>query len=129
PVLVDVADTGYGPDLEAVADALPAHAVIIVHLYGHAIAVEHLYSLCNEASAFLIEDGSHAHGARRAGRHVGTTGAVGCFSAGVVKNLSAYGDAGFIVTADKDIDAALRELRSQGQRGKNHHVRYGFNTR
>lgn len=129
PILVDVAATGHGPDLEAVAGALPARAVIVVHLYGHALAVDRLQALCDASRAFLVEDGSHAHGATRAGRHAGTTGAVGCFSAGIVKNLSAYGDAGFVLTRDRSVDATLRELRAQGQRGKNQHVRYGFNAR
>lgn len=129
PVLVDSAEDGFGPDLAVIADALPARAVIVVHLFGHALALDRLSALCDQAGAVLLEDCSHAHGATRDGHHVGTRGAVGCFSAGVVKNLSAYGDAGFILSRDAGIDAALRELRGQGQRGKNNHVRYGFNAR
>ena len=129
PVLVDIAENGLGPDADAIAEALPARAVMVVHLFGHPLALDRLGALCDQAQASLIEDCSHAHGATRNGRHVGTHGAVGCFSAGVVKNLSAYGDAGFILSRDASIDAALRELRGQGQRGKSNHVRYGFNAR
>ena len=129
PVLVDIEDEGYGPDLDAIAAALPARAVIVVHLYGHALALDRLQALCSASGTFLVEDGSHGHGATRCGRHVGTSGAIGCFSAGVVKNLSAYGDAGFVLTGDATVDALLRELRSQGQRSKSNHARYGFNAR
>jgi dTDP-4-amino-4,6-dideoxygalactose transaminase len=129
PVLVDLAESGYGPDFDAVSRALPARALMVVHLYGHALELDRLLALCSESDTFLIEDCSHAHGATRGGRHVGTTGAIGCFSAGIVKNLSAYGDAGFVLTSNLTIDATLRELRAQGQRGKNQHVRYGFNAR
>lgn len=129
PILVDVADDSHAPDLDAIARALPAAAVIVVHLYGHAFSLDQLHTLCDRSHTPLIEDASHAHGAKRRGRHVGTTGTMGCFSAGIVKNLSAYGDAGFILTRDAALDSTLRELRNQGQRGKNQHARYGLNAR
>jgi dTDP-4-amino-4,6-dideoxygalactose transaminase len=129
PILVDAAAEGFGPDLDAIAAALPARAVLVVHLFGHALALDAVHRLCIEGNASLVEDCSHAHGARRAGRHVGSTGAVGCFSAGVVKNLGAYGDAGFVITHDPATDTVIRQLRTQGQERKNEHVRYGYTSR
>lgn len=129
PVLVDIEANGFAPDVDAVAAALPARALIVVHLFGQTLALDRLTTLCEQTSTALIEDCSHAHGATRAGQHVGGAGVVGCFSAGIVKNLSAYGDAGFVLSRDSQLDATLRELRGQGQRGKNRHVRFGFNSR
>jgi hypothetical protein len=129
PVLVDVAEDGFAPDEEAVGAALPARAVMVVHLYGHAFDAPRLRRLCEPSGAALIEDASHAHGAALDGRKVGSFGAAGCFSAGVVKNLGAYGDAGFVTTAQAALAGAIRLRQRHGQRRKNEHVLYGHNSR
>jgi dTDP-4-amino-4,6-dideoxygalactose transaminase len=102
---------------------------MVVHLYGSPLPVAAVETLAERHNLVLIEDGSHAHGAGRDGRKVGSLGRVGCFSAGVVKNLGAYGDAGFITTADSEVLARVRLLQTHGQEKKNHHVLYGFNCR
>jgi len=131
PVLVDVEEDGLGPDLEAVARAVTARtrALLVVHLYGSPLPLERLLDLVKVRRLALVEDASHAHGAARHGRRVGSIGAVGCFSAGVVKNLGAYGDAGFVTMADEKIAERVRLYQSHGQERKNHHVLYGGNYR
>jgi len=129
PVLVDAEADGFGPDLAAIEPALPARAVLVVHLYGAPLALDGLAALCAQRGTHLVEDCSHAHGARRAGRFAGSIGIVGCFSAGVVKNLAAYGDAGFITTNDAALADEIGLLQRHGQRGKNQHLRYGWNYR
>jgi len=131
PVLVDVEADGLGPDADSVARAITPRtkAIIVVHLYGSPLQLAPIEALAIQQRLALIEDCSHAHGAGRDGRKVGTWGQVGCFSAGVVKNLGAYGDAGFITTSDADLQARLCLLRAHGQEKKNHHVLYGFNCR
>ncbi len=49
------------------------------------------------------------------GRRVGSFGTVGCFSVGVVKNLGAYGEAGFVSTQDAAIAPQLRLLCTHGR--------------
>lgn len=129
PILVDVEEDGFGPDIDAIERALPARAVIAVHLYGAPLALGRLRALCARTGTHLIEDCSHAHGARRGDRYVGSFGTIGCFSAGVVKNLGAYGDAGFITTNDAVLAEEIGRLQRHGQQGKNHHLRYGWNFR
>jgi dTDP-4-amino-4,6-dideoxygalactose transaminase len=131
PVLVDIEVDGLGPDPEAAACAITPRtkAIIVVHLYGSPLPLQPIEELVERHGLALIEDGSHAHGASREGRKVGTIGHAGCFSAGVVKNLGAYGDAGFVTTADGDLLARLRLLQDHGQPQKNRHVLYGFNSR
>jgi len=130
-VLVDVEADGYGPDPDAVAAAITPRtkAILAVHMYGAPLRLERLTELATAHDLALIEDASHAHGAGRDGRKVGSFGRIGCFSCGVVKNLGAFGDAGFVVTADAAIVARLRLLQTHGQEKKNHHVLYGFNSR
>ena len=131
PVLVDVETDGLGPDPDAVERAITPRtkAMIIVHLYGSPLPMAPILESVARHNLLLIEDCSHAHGASRDGRKVGTFGRAGCFSSGVVKNLGAYGDAGFITTADADLHARLRLLQTHGQEQKNRHVVYGFNSR
>jgi len=131
PVLVDVEADGLGPDCDAVEQAITPRtkAVMLVHLYGSPLPMTRMLDIVARHKLALIEDCSHAHGASRDGRKVGTFGSAGCFSSGVVKNLGAYGDAGFITTADADLHARLRLLQTHGQEQKNRHVLYGFNSR
>ena len=131
PVLVDVAPDGFGPDPDAIACAITdrTKAVIVAHLYGSPVRLSRIEELTTRHGLVLIEDGSHAPGASCGGRKVGSFGQIGCFSAGVVKNLGAYGDAGFITTADADVVTRIRLLEGHGQEKKNAHVLYGFNSR
>jgi len=131
PVLVDVEADGLGPDPEAVARAVTPRtkAIMVVHFYGSPLQLKKIEEIAARHRLALIEDCSHAHGAGRDGRKVGTFGRAGCFSAGVVKNLSAYGDAGFITTADADLLGRVRLLQAHGQEKKNQHVLYGLNSR
>ena len=131
PVLVDSAPVGYGPDPEALERTVTprTRAALVVHMYGEPVEMAPLQALCRRHELRLVEDGSHAHGARREGRRVGTFGDAGAFSAGVIKNLGAYGDAGFVLTNDPEVEREVRLLQAHGQAKKNQHVRYGFNSR
>jgi dTDP-4-amino-4,6-dideoxygalactose transaminase len=131
PVVVDVEADGFGPDLDALCAAITprSKAIIAVHMYGYPLRTTAIEDLCTRYGLHLIEDGSHAHGASRDGRKVGAIGRAGCFSAGVVKNLGAYGDAGFLTTSDARLAQTVRLLQSHGQEKKNQHVLYGFNSR
>lgn len=131
PVLVDVAPEGYGPDPAALESAVTVRtrAVLVVHLYGTVVEMAPIQEVCRRHELRLIEDCAHAHGARLDGSHAGTFGDAGAFSAGVIKNLGAYGDAGFVITDDPEVEREIRLLQAHGQAGKNRHVRYGFNSR
>ncbi|HKA54953.1 MAG TPA: aminotransferase class I/II-fold pyridoxal phosphate-dependent enzyme, partial [Candidatus Binatia bacterium] len=131
PVLVDVQDWDLGPDPEQVRRRLTREtkALLVVHLYGLPVNLGPLLAVCRAAGIHLVEDCSHAHGATYRGDRVGGFGTVGCFSAGVVKNLGAYGEAGFVATRDAALAHQLRLLRAHGQEEKNVHVRYGTNGR
>ena len=131
PVLVDIQPWDLGPDLEQVRRQLTRRtkALLVVHMYGLPVDLAPLLDTCRAAGLHLVEDCSHAHGATYQGKRVGSFGSVGCFSAGVVKNLSACGEAGFVATRDATIARQLRLLRAHGQEEKNVHVLYGTNGR
>lgn len=131
PVLVDASEADFGPDPDGVRKAITpkTKAVIVVHMYGHPADLEPILELKEKHGFRLIEDCSHAHGAEYRGKKVGSFGDVGCFSCGVVKNLGAFGDAGFCTTDDPEIAERLDLLRVHGQKRKNQHLFYGFNSR
>lgn len=88
-------------------------AVMTMSYGGHAGETAELAALCASHGLVLLEDTAHGLGARANGRHLGTFGAAGAFSFFSNKNL-AVGEGGAIVTADKDLAARLRLLRSHG---------------
>src|SRR5712692_6068443 len=131
PVLVDIQDWDLGPDPEQIRRRLTrkTKALLVVHLYGLPVHLAPLLKISQTAGIHLIEDCSHAHGATYQGKRVGSFGTVGCFSAGVVKNLGAYGEAGFVATRDATSARQLKLLRGHGQEEKNVHRCYGTNGR
>ena len=60
---------------------------------------------------------------------VGTTGVGGAFSFYPTKNLAALGDAGAVITNDRDVADRIRRMRNGGQQPRHHHVEQGVNSR
>jgi dTDP-4-amino-4,6-dideoxygalactose transaminase len=131
PIPVDVRLGDLGPDPDDLAARITARtrAIMVVHLYGFPVDLEPIVALARERHLVLLEDCSHAHGARYDGRCVGGFGAAGAFSLGVVKNLAAYGDAGMVATNDATVSDTVKLLGTHGQAKKNDHVLYGLNSR
>jgi dTDP-4-amino-4,6-dideoxygalactose transaminase len=131
PVLVDCQSDTALLDVQRVAEAVTGRtrAVVPVHLYGQAVAMEDLQTLARDRGLVVVEDAAQAHGADRRGRRCGSLGDLGCFSFYPAKNLGACGDGGAVVCADEDLAERLRMLRNYGQRHKNHHEMNGRNSR
>lgn len=127
----DIEANGFGLDPAAVSSALGAdsRAVIGVHLFGSACAVEELASLCQARGVGLVEDAAQAIGASVRGRALGGFGGVGCFSFFPSKSLGALGDGGAAVTHDAELAARLRRIRAHGSEKKHQHVEFGGNFR
>jgi len=111
PVLVDVRESDFLMDLEAVAAAITPRtkAIMPVHLYGRTCDMKPLLMLARDHGLTIIEDACQAHGAMLdTGGKAGTAGRASAFSFYCSKNIGAYGEAGSIVTND---DALATELR------------------
>ncbi len=74
-------------------------AICVVHLWGNPAPLERFVDIARRHGVALIEDCSHAHGARYGDRSVGSWGDVGCFSLQGPKAVSG-GEAGIAVTSD-----------------------------
>jgi len=90
-------------------------ALIWVHLTGY-ISDQYLeiQAFARENRLLLIEDSSHAHGARIDGHRAGSLGNVGIFSMYPTKVLTS-GTGGFLTTDDSDLAKFARELRNFGK--------------
>jgi dTDP-4-amino-4,6-dideoxygalactose transaminase len=104
-------------------------AILPVHLYGHPADMNPILDIAKKFGLIVIEDTAQAHGAEYMGKRVGSLGDFGCFSFYPSKNLGAYGEAGMVVTNNKDAANRLRMLRDWGQSKKYHHDTLGFNYR
>jgi dTDP-4-amino-4,6-dideoxygalactose transaminase len=104
-------------------------AVIPVHLYGQTADMESIIEIAQKYGLFVIEDACQAHGAEYKGKRAGSLGMAGCFSFYPGKNLGAYGEAGAVVTNDKELADMMRIFRDHGQSKKYCHDLVGWNAR
>lgn len=106
-------------------------AVIPVHLYGLMADMPSIMEITRKYNLKVIEDSAQAHGARLHGKGPGSWGDVATFSFYPGKNLGAFGDAGALVTNDKDLydkaHAYVNHGRYPGQ--KYEHAFEGANLR
>ena len=104
-------------------------AIIIVHLFGKAAEVSKFSELAKKHQIKIIEDSAQAHGAEVDGGKVGTLADAGTFSFYPGKNLGAFGDAGAIVTNNKNVAETCKMIGNHGQVKKHNHLRAGRNSR
>jgi len=104
--------------------------VVAVHMFGNCDNLDEISQICEETQSFLMEDASQAHGATTPnGTVAGSKGLVSVFSLYPGKNLGGCGDAGVIVTNDRDIFRKAKMLRNYGSEQKYIHEFEGFNNR
>jgi UDP-N-acetyl-3-dehydro-alpha-D-glucosamine 3-aminotranferase len=131
PVFADIDPETYAVDPDAVERALTdrTRAIVVVHLYGHAAALDRLTALARARGVALIEDAAQGIGAGYAGRPVGGWGDAACLSFYPTKNLGACGDGGMVLTSRDDVAERLRRLRHHGDTGRYQHAELGYCSR
>jgi perosamine synthetase len=89
--------------------------IILVHTAGLISPdLDRLRQTCRARNLFLLEDGSHAHGASINGRHAGSLTDAACFSFYPTKIMTT-GTGGIITTDESSLAAYARSLRHHGQ--------------
>lgn len=131
PILVDPDIESYNISYDSIKNNITdkTKAVIVVHLYGQSADIDDILKITKENNLYLIEDCAQAHGAVYKNKKVGSFGDISCFSFYPGKNLGALGDAGAIVTNNKQYADRVRALTNYGSNIKYHHIYKGINSR
>ncbi len=131
PVFADIELDRYALDPREAARVVTPRtkAMMPVHLYGRPADMAALLDVAAARGIAIVEDAAQAVGAEYRGRRIGGLGAVACFSFFPTKNLSAYGDGGFVTTNDPELAERLRMLRAHGSRQKYFHESTGWCSR
>jgi aminotransferase EvaB len=131
PVLADVRPDDLMMDMSGLEALVTKNTrcILPVHLWGQSVDLDSLMDFARERDLLVVEDCAQAQGTLYRGQHVGTFGAVGCFSFYPTKNLGAYGDGGAVITDDDDLAERMRLLRMYGYAKSNYSVIRGINAR
>lgn len=119
PLFVDIDPATFTIAVDLLEQAIikyarPIKAIVPVHLYGHPARMTEIMELAARYGMRVVEDCAQAHGARWAGRRVGTFGDIAAFSFYPTKNLGALGDGGAVLTDDRKLAESVRALREYG---------------
>ena len=120
PVDVDPLTAAIDADASRAAITSQTRAIVVVHLYGRPVDVRPFAAM----GLPVVEDAAQAHGALR-----DVTGAAATYSFYPTKNLGGIGDGGVVVTADRDLAARVRRLRTHGMTERYVHVEVSQNHR
>lgn len=123
PVLVDSLSGSHGMDPVSLKAALTnqTKAVMPVHLYGNPCRMDEISAIAREHELEIVEDCAQAHLAAYEGQPVGTFGGAATFSFYPGKNLGAYGDAGFVICRDAEVERLVKMHADHGRRDKYQH--------
>lgn len=131
PVFVDIDPDTFTIDPAQIESRITSRtrAIIPVHIYGQPADMGAILKIAERHEVAVIEDAAQAHGAEYEERRCGSIGAIGCFSFYPTKNLGAYGEAGAVVTNDRNIAERIRQLRDHAQSERYLHSELGYNYR
>lgn len=104
-------------------------AIMPVHLYGQPCDMDPIMDIAKRYRLYVVEDSAQSHGAVYKGRKIGTFGHASGFSFYPGKNLGALGDAGAVVSNDRELISKVRALGNYGSDYKYHHLYQGNNSR
>jgi dTDP-4-amino-4,6-dideoxygalactose transaminase len=108
PVIVDV-DESITIDPDAIEDAIGprTRAVIPVHMWGAACAMDRIMEVAARHDLLVLEDVCQAIGGAYEGKKLGTIGHAGAFSFNFYKNMTA-GEGGAVCTDDPSVAERAR---------------------
>lgn len=131
PIFVDIDPETGNIDVTKIKAAITPQtkAILVVHLFGQPADMAPILKIARKHRIIVIEDCAQAHGAEYKNKKVGSLGSLGCFSFFPAKNLGAYGDAGAVVTNNKNLAKKILMLRDHGRQEKHKHLIEGLNSR
>ncbi len=119
PVWIDVDEQAglFCPEsMKRVHEKHHLKAVMPVHIYGLPCPMDDINSYCQENKIHVIEDAAQAQGTfYKADSPIGDSPNLVTFSFYPTKNLSAFGDAGCILTNDDELAKKIIVIRNHGR--------------
>ncbi|MCD6351132.1 MAG: DegT/DnrJ/EryC1/StrS family aminotransferase [Armatimonadetes bacterium] len=88
--------------------------IVPVHIGGYPVDMDPLMELAHEHDVMVLEDAAHAFGGWYKGRALGTIGDFGAFSFHEVKNITAGGEGGLLVSNNDEFGPHLTLARFVG---------------
>ena len=130
PVFADTNDGGQ-IDIESVEEKVldEIKAIVVVHLFGLAADISKIKDIAEKYDLKVIEDCSQAHGTEVDSQKVGSYGDLSVFSFYPTKPLGGFGDAGIILTSNKEYEERIRRLRFYGVEKDYYALESGYNSR
>jgi dTDP-4-amino-4,6-dideoxygalactose transaminase len=90
-------------------------AIVVVHIFGFPADMTAIMEVADRHGLAVIEDCAQAHGAKHAGRLVGSWGTVGAFSLQASKNLTG-GEGGILICDDREVYERAMSMGTHPQR-------------
>ena len=104
-------------------------AILPTQLNGRCCDMDALRSIAKKHNLIIIEDAAQALGAKYKGEFAGTMGLAGTISFYPAKTLGSFGDAGAILTNDKELYDKMRFARDHGRNDEGEFIMWGYNSR
>ena len=115
PVFVDIGeDLNINADLIEGAITPKTKAILPVHYTGRLCDMDTIMSVAKKHDLLVVEDASQAWGAKNHLGYAGAIGDSGAISTSQMKILNSYGEAGIILTSDKDYADQMVSIRYLG---------------
>lgn len=118
PIYVDVLpESGLmcPESLKRIVEKYNVSAVMPVHIYGLPAPMKEIDEICQQKNIPVIEDAAQAQGTITYAGPVGSGNNLTTFSFYPTKNLSAFGDAGAILTNNDDHAEMVKAIRNHGR--------------
>jgi dTDP-4-amino-4,6-dideoxygalactose transaminase len=106
-------DLNIDPDAIETAITPRTKAIVTMHYAGFPCQMGRIMEIADRHGLKVVEDACHGLLSEHAGQKLGTIGHVGCFSFFANKNMTTA-EGGMVVSADPEIAARVRRLRSHG---------------
>jgi dTDP-4-amino-4,6-dideoxygalactose transaminase len=130
PVFADVRDDlNIDPDSISRLITKKTKVIMPVHYTGRICQMDKILDIAKKNRIMVVEDAAQAFGATYQGQKAGSFGNVACFSMNPMKVYGALGEAGMIVTDDKNIYDKLTYLRYNGTINKEECISVSLNGR
>src|SRR3989338_6726096 len=115
PICVDVRDDfNINPNLIEPAITKATKAIVPMHYCGSMCEMDRICEIAEKHNLYVVEDAAQAFGAEYRSKKAGSFSKVGAFSMNSMKPLASYGEAGIVVTDDREVYENVRMLRHAG---------------